>query len=181
MNKIKFIVFFLLTLVFAKVSGAEKDSCTIKMNVLKTDSGYIISAWVHKKEKEIPLKDISVVFEVKRLFGWMELPEETTDSTGRAQVFIPMDLPPQPDHGLMTIKVVIEDNDDVNDASGQIEFKTIRQPDLKTQKTSRAIWASKAPVWLIIVVSVLLGGVWLTYAFVLKTMRSIKKINKSNT
>ena len=168
-----------ITLVFfsAPVFAENKIGVDLKMNLQRTDTTYVISSLLIKKLGNSPVKDISVLFEVKRLLGWMKIKEETTDSLGIANAILPINFPPESNTNKITVRAGISDDDIVADVSKEFVFETKSKAQPSEEQMRRQIWSSHAPVWLIITICVLVGGVWLTYLYVLKLILSIKNSN----
>ena len=171
------ILFFSVIFFSGTIFAENKVSIDLKMNLQRTDTTYVISSLLIKKSDNSPVKDISVLFEVKRLFGWMKIKEETTDSLGIANVILPINFLPESNTNKITIRGSVSDDDVVADVSKEFIFETKSNVQPSEEQIRREIWSSHAPVWLIITISILVGGVWLTYLYVLKLILSIKNSN----
>ena len=171
------ILFFSVIFFSGTIFAENKVSIDLKMNLQRTDTTYVISSLLIKKSDNSPVKDISVLFEVKRLFGWMKIKEETTDSLGIANVILPINFLPESNTNKITIRGSVSDDDVVADVSKEFIFETKSNVQPSEERIRREIWSSHAPVWLIIIISILVGGVWLTYFYVLKLILSIKNAN----
>ncbi len=83
--KIKTIV-ALLALSTGVIAQEKKDGF-ISMQMSANDSMHVITATVTDVKTKAPLKDVAIVFYLKRTFGLMKVGEEaTTDTTGVASV-----------------------------------------------------------------------------------------------
>jgi 5-hydroxyisourate hydrolase-like protein (transthyretin family) len=130
-----------------------------------------------KNGKEIPVKGAELKFYVQRLFGFMPASEEnniTTDENGEASFAFPKNIPGDT-AGVITVAARMEDNEQF----GNVEKKATESwgTALAVDKNPfpRALWESSAPLPLVITVSTLFGGVWVTYFFIFFQLRKIKK------
>jgi hypothetical protein len=133
-----------------------------------------------KDGKEVPVKDVDVKFYVQRLFGNMPAADDytvTTDENGTATFKYPKGIPGDT-LGNLNVVARIEDNDKF----GNIESKTNATwgAPLIVDKDPfpRALWEPYAPFPLVITISILFGGVWITYFIIFSQMVKIKKEGK---
>ncbi len=120
-----------------------------------------------------PVEGVIVGAYVKRLFGSLVIGRETTFDDGTAYIPLPKDLPPSESGSLSIFVRVIEPEDR---AGSQAEIEVTGAPTADIPPfPHRALWASHAPWSLMATLTVLLGGVWLTYCFVLYQVRCLRK------
>ncbi len=122
-----------------------------------------------------PLEGVVIGAYVKRLFGELVIGRETTFDDGTAYIALPKDLPPSKSGRLSILVRVIQPQDR---AGTQTQIEVAGVPLAGADEPPfphRALWASHSPFLLTTTVTVLLGGVWLTYAFVLYQVRCIRK------
>lgn len=126
---------------------------------------------------EIPVKEAEVTFFLKRLFGNMPLTEEnavSTDEKGEAQIVFPSGITGDSLGNITLIAALTDDETFGNVESNASEKWGIAVlPD--KDPFPRALWAPRAPIQLILTLSILFGGVWLVYFFVFYQLNRIKK------
>jgi hypothetical protein len=153
-------------------------SLSLKLN--PNDTARLVTAVVTeigKDGKEIPVKDVEIKFYIQRLFGIMQAAEENTigtDENGEASFVCPKNIPGDT-AGVINIVAKIEDNDKF----GNIETKAASLWGsvlaIENNPFPRALWEPKAPLSLIITLSIIFGGVWFIYFFIFFQLRKIKK------
>ncbi|MBI3462216.1 MAG: hypothetical protein HY000_04030 [Planctomycetes bacterium] len=124
-----------------------------------------------------PLEGVQVAFFVERTFGLLSLGVEETLDDGTAAVPFPEGLPGGPTGKL---RIVAQINEPAEYASVRAQATVdggVVVP-LKVEPFPRALWAPKAPLALVLTIAVLMGGVWLTYAYVLAQLLKIRKEGK---
>ena len=155
----------------------------ITLNLNPHDTAHVATAHVTTigaDGKEIPVKDVEVKFYVQRLFGIMLASDEstvTTDENGEAVFAYPKNLPGDT-AGAFNIVARIEDNEQYGNAeiNAATSWGTVLA--LITDPFPRALWAPNAPIQLILTLSILFGGVWCTYFFIIYQLVKIKKDGK---
>lgn len=149
---------------FLNFSFIEIDRIkTIEINVSEPDN----------TGEKISANEVEVFVYVERLHSLLNIGEKYTDEEGKAIVEFPTDLPGD-SIGNVNIIVRIKDSDKY----GNVEkIKTIKWgiPVSYEQKEIRALWAEEAPLWLIIVVSVILISAWVAFFLAVFKVYKIKK------
>ncbi|MBX9851339.1 MAG: polysulfide reductase NrfD [Cytophagaceae bacterium] len=170
--KVTAVVFVLFTASFQ--SFAQKSNAVINLKERKDNAGIFIEALITQQQTGKPLQNVDLSFYAKRTFGLLPLGDVTSDSVGKAGIQISRKFPPGDTLGNIKIIARIEDSDIVKDTSAY----TIIQSEIRFPSRTpfpRSVWAPHAPLWLIATFILLLGGVWITYAYVIKTIINIKK------
>lgn len=153
----------------ATVASGKRASIALSTTIEEGRKMLVATVTVDGK----PLENARVALFVRRTFGELSLGEETTLDDGTAAVPFPQDLP--------------------GDAGGQLQvIARLKTPPqymsvvsretlpggavvvVENDPFPRAIWAPQAPLALIMVFVVLLGGVWGTYLFVVIQLKRIK-------
>ena len=121
-----------------------------------------------------PVGESDVMFYVEGMLSKMNI-NEGTISDGEYEFTFETDLPGDID-GNITIMAVIEDNDDFGNVTqkksvgwGVLNKKNVTAENYK-------LWSKAGPIWMYIVLSVLLIGVWANYIY---TIINLYKISKS--
>ena len=125
-----------------------------------------------------PVENATISFGVKRTFGTLVLGEDKTLDDGTAAVNFPVDLP---GNARGEIEVVAQVKAPQQFASVQTAatFSGAKYFTARSEPLPRALWAPHAPPALVIPIVVLVGGVWVTYAFVVAQVLAIRRGGKS--
>ena len=120
-----------------------------------------------------PLPDARVAFFVQRSFGELALGEETTLDDGTAAVPFPDGLPGDA-RGNLEVIARLKAPANLASTTGRATLGGGVVVATPSDPFPRAVWAPRAPLVLILVFVVLLGGVWLTFAYVLIQLARIR-------
>ena len=100
--------------------------------------------------------------------------EEGEIENGEFEYEFPTDIPGD-DDGDLTVVVSIEDHDDFGNL---IQEKSVNWGIHKTvpvKKVKNTLWSESAPLWMYIVLTILLVGVWANYIYTIVNLFRIKK------
>jgi hypothetical protein len=165
-------------------SQCISQKAKLSIAVSDGDSVWIVSATLLSRDSSgggTPVVNATITFFVKRLFGLMPIGKDdntaATDDNGVAQLMVPKDIPGDAS-GVLTFVAQIEDNA----LTGALMTKATgawgRAVPVVSEPFPRELWEPRAPIPMIITFCVLLGGVWITYGFVLSQLFNIKKGSK---
>ncbi len=152
--------------VFMELDLKEIDSVkTVTLNAYTLDS----------LQTRVPVQELEVVFSVGGMISKMPI-EEGTLEDGEYEFEFPNDIPGN-SQGDIDVFVVLEDHD---------EFATVTQKKTVNwgvfQKVnveqSYTLWSEVAPIWMYVVLTVLLVGVWSNYIYSFINLLKIKKEGK---
>jgi hypothetical protein len=122
------------------------------------------------------LEEADVIFAVKGMLSNMPI-HEGYISDGEYEFEFPTDIPGD-EHGNLTVIAMIEDSDDFatvfqekNVTWGVHEFE-------KITKQKNTLWSEAAPLWMYVVLTILLVGVWANYVYTVVNLFKIKKEGK---
>ena len=121
-----------------------------------------------------PVEDGTVQFFAKRTFGDLKLGEEKTLDDGTAAVAFPKDLPAG-ENGILHLSAEFKPTDALAGVRVEQPFTGGRVITPQEITLPRALWAPHAPVVLLVVVGIVVGGVWGSYAYVLVQILRIRK------
>ena len=125
-----------------------------------------------------PLAGAKVTFFVQRTFGALDIGHDETFEDGVAMVKFPDNLPGGTEGKLHVIaKVAGAANYAASSGETIVPSDVVVVPE--TDPFPRAIWAPHAPIPLILTLTIALGGVWVTYMFVLLQLRALRKAGNS--
>ncbi|MEX1384129.1 hypothetical protein [Lutibacter sp.] len=124
---------------------------------------------------EIPLEEADLIISVGGMISKMKL-EEGYIEDGKFEFEFPTDIPGDANGDIMVYSI-IEDNDDFGNI---IQQKSINWGTFKTEsiKEGNTLWSEAAPIWMYIVLTILLVGVWANYIYTAVNLFQIKKEGK---
>jgi hypothetical protein len=118
-----------------------------------------------------------VGFYVRRLFGDMELGVDITLDDGTAAVTFPHDLPGDAT-GMLTVVARVLEPDELAGAAAEARVEGGVPTSALAQATPRALWSSRPPIVLVVVIVSLLTIVWATYSVALYQLVQIRRLGK---
>ena len=166
------ILSFLLTLTVA--AQDEKINGSIALQMDTNDSMHVVTATVTNIASQLPAKDVELTFYVQRTFGLMKVADGTTDTTGIISAEFPLDIQGSDSTRKMTVIAKVEDSDVMNDTSFQVVIQS-RLVFPADKPIPRSVAGARAPWWLVITFTAVVGTVWLLFVYVLYLVYRIKK------
>lgn len=137
----------------------------------------VLASEVLPNGEQHPVPNAEVNFGIRRLFGIAPLGDEataTTDENGMATFNFPDGIKGDEKGKVVVIARMID-----NDVYGNVEAASAaawgERLIPETNPFPRALWEPRAPVLLITAFSIIFGGIWFTYAFVILQLVKIKK------
>ena len=124
---------------------------------------------------KIPIEETDVVFSVGALLSKMTIKEEIVED-GEYKFEFPNDLQGDKD-GNIDVFASILDHDDFGNVE---QFKKINWGNLNKQETKKrnTLWSEIAPIWMYVVLTILMVGVWANYIYSFINLLKIKKEGK---
>lgn len=121
---------------------------------------------------EIPMEETDVIIYVQGMLSKMKIAEGTI-SEGAFEFEMPTNLPGDK-NGNLTVFSIIEEHEEYGTV---IQKKNIKWGVFETQITDaeNTLWSSAAPIWMYVVLTILLVGVWANYIYTLINLFKIKK------
>ena len=159
----------------------EEEEITVKnvfleLNLAEIDSVKTITVTGFTKDSigtQTPLEDVDINIYIDGMLAKMKINEGTLSD---GELELPFDtMVPGDVDGNVTIFAMIEDND----AFGKVVQKNSIQwgiSDKKADTSEHKLWSKAGPMWMYIVLSILLIGVWANYIY---TIINLYKISKS--
>ena len=147
--------------------------------VLSKDSSKTISATVYErndKGEKVFLKDIDLVFNVKRLFCLYPIGTSKTDLSGSCSTGFPSDMPGDT-AGKVFIVVRIQDNDTYATVEN-IQLANWGKPVIIEPRPRRGLGDTDAPLWMVYTLLVLLSAVWVHFIYVMILFIRIDRMGK---
>lgn len=126
-------------------------------------------------KNKIPVEEIDVVFSVGALLSKMTIKEETIRH-GEYKFEFPNNLHGDKD-GNIDVFASILDHDDFGNV---VQSKRINWGNLIKQETKKrnTLWSEIAPIWMYVVLTILITGVWANYIYSFINLLKIKKEGK---
>ena len=156
---------------------ATRSAPSITLAPAVEDGKKVIHALVTLDGK--PLRDQKVRLQVRRTFGLLPVGEDTTDEDGTAAVPFPEKLPGNARGEFEVVATILSPADYAGATADQVIAGGVPVIPPTSPTFPRALWASRSPSPLYVTIFVLLGGVWLTYARVVRLIFAIRKGGRS--
>jgi hypothetical protein len=156
----------------APAAPATQPRATVAVSRVTEEGESLIKAVV--LEGVTPVENASVVFEVKRTFGNLIIGEDKTLDDGSAAVKFPKDIPGGP-AGELDVVVEVKSPPQVAGARAEVALDGGVKVSPADDGLPRALWAPHAPLELVIPIFLLLGAVWVTYAYVVTQLIAIRR------
>ena len=122
-----------------------------------------------------PVEEIDVIFSVGGMLSKMPI-EEASVEDGEYEFEFPGNISGDKD-GNVDVFVVVDDNDDFGNVIQKKNVNWGKQNNIAAAEDN-LLWTDAAPIWMYIVLSILLIGVWANYAYSIKNLLQIKKEGK---
>jgi len=151
--------------IFLELNLEEIDSVkTVILNAYSLDS----------LQTKVPIDETEIVFSVRGMISNMPI-EQDYMSDGTFEFEFPENISGDI-NGNVDVFASILDNDEYGNV---IQKKNVNWGVNKTIiKKSNQLWSDVAPIWMYVVLSILLIGVWANYGYTIKNLFSIKKEGK---
>ncbi len=166
----------------SKYSKASADMQVKDVSVdiqLSKDSSKTISATVYElspKGEKVFIKDVDLIFSVKRLFCLYPVGTGKTDPAGICSAAFPSDIPGDT-AGKVELVVRIQDND-IYATVEKSETANWGKLLLLESRPKRGLGDTDAPLWMVYTLLVLLSGVWLHFIYIISLVFRIDRIGK---
>ncbi len=121
---------------------------------------------------EMPVQEVYIKIAVEGMLSKMIL-EEGTIENGELEFVFPTDLPGDVD-GNLTVYSIIEDHDEFGNV---FQKETLKWGVFNKQakEENNKLWSSAAPIWMYIVLTIMLVGVWVNYLYTIINLYRLKK------
>jgi hypothetical protein len=164
---------------YSKVS-ADIQVKDVYMDVqLSKDSSKTITATLYElnsKGEKVFIKDIDLVFNVKRMFCLYPVGTAKTDQAGTGTAVFPSDIPGDKT-GMIDIVVRIQDND-IYASVEKIQSINWGKPLVIERVVRRGLGDTDAPLWMVYTLLVLLTAVWAHFTYILILIIRINRIGR---
>jgi hypothetical protein len=123
----------------------------------------------------LPVEECDIIISVNGMISRMKI-EEGTIENGEFEFEMPTNIPGDA-NGNYTVFAIIQDHDEF---ANVIQEKNVNWGVFTklAADDSNTLWSEAAPIWMYIVLTILLVGVWANYAYTIKNLFSISKEGK---
>ncbi|MEO1010983.1 MAG: hypothetical protein AAFX53_06720 [Bacteroidota bacterium] len=163
-----------------EMDGEEEEisiqDVQMELDLVEKDSVRTVIVTAHTLDSlgtKVPLEEADVILSVKGMLSKMVLDEGTIED-GRYEFEMPMDLPGNTE-GQLEVYSSIEDHDDYGDVvqSGTANWGLLGKD--REVDEGNTLWSDAAPIWMYVVLTILLVGIWANFAYTIINLRKIKK------
>ncbi|MBT8385589.1 MAG: hypothetical protein KJO83_07740 [Bacteroidia bacterium] len=161
----------------------EEDEILIKdlfleLNLAEIDSVKTVLVKANLKDSlgvETPVAELDIIISVGGMLSKMKLEEDTLED-GEFEFEFPNDLQGDAD-GNVTVYAIIDDHDEFGNV---VQKQTINWGIFNKEESeaSNTLWSEAAPIWMYVVLTILLVGVWANYVYTIINLLKIRKEGK---
>ena len=177
--------YIILKAVFEGSEGLDKEeeeiivkNLQLELNLEEIDSvkTVIVKAFViDSVGVKTPVEEADIIISVESMFSNMKI-EEGTIENGEFEFKIPTDIPGDINDDL-TIYATIDDSEEFGNV---IQKETVKWGAFHEHKVKgkNTLWSDYAPIWMYIVLTILLAGVWINYIYSIINLIKIRNEGK---
>lgn len=138
---------------------------------------FLIAETLDSLNNRIIVEEVDVIFTVEGMISNMPI-EDGTVENGEYEFEFPTDIRGDK-NGIINVIVLIDDSDDYGNViqSGENDWGMFDDMPVKQKNT---LWSEAAPIWMYIVLSILLIGVWANFIYTMINLWSISKLGKTD-
>ena len=171
---------------FKGSDGLDRKRKTIKvkdvflsldLEIVDSVKTVTLHAWELDSAKEkIPALETDVIFSVVGMLSKLPIEDETVEE-GEYSFEFPNDISGDKD-GMILLNVYIDDHDDYGSVvlEKSIDWGTF---DERMEEPKTALWLDVAPIWMYVVLTLMLAGVWANFLWTILNLIKIKKEGNS--
>jgi len=177
--------YIILKAVFEGSEGLEEEEDEIsvknlhlelKLSEIDSVKMVMVNAFViDDLGEKLPLEEADIIISVESMFSNMKI-EEGTIENGEFEFKMPTDIPGDINDDL-TIYATIDDNEEFGNV---IQKETVKWGAFHNHKAKgkNTLWSDYAPIWMYVVLTILLGGVWINYIYSIINLIKIRNEGK---
>jgi hypothetical protein len=139
----------------------------------ETRMAYVKAYTLDSLGEEVPVEEMDIIVGVESMLSLMPLAEDYLEE-GEFEIEVPNDLPGEPNGEIVVIAKVDESDDFGTVFARQRVNWGIREEERVVAENQ--LWTRAAPLWMYIVLTIMLVGVWANYAYTVVNLRKIKKL-----
>ncbi len=150
----------------------------LELDLQEIDSVKTVFVKAYLKDSEgtiLPVEECDIRISVNGMISRMKI-EDGTIENGEFEFEMPTNIPGDA-NGNYTVFAIIQDHDEF---ANVIQEKNVNWGVFTklAANDSNTLWSEAAPIWMYIVLTILLVGVWANYAYTIKNLFSISKEGK---
>jgi hypothetical protein len=158
-----------------KVKEITVKDIELELNLTELDSVkmVLVNAFtLDSLNKKIPVGEVDIIIAIQGMLSKMKL-EEGTIEDGKYEFEFPKDIPGDAD-GNLTVYSIIEDHEEFGNVN---QKKTMKWGvfNKHSKKKENTLWSKAAPIWMYIVLTIMLVGVWANYLYTILNLFQLKK------
>ncbi len=162
-----------------KVSEIIIKDITLELNLKEIDSvkkGIVKAYTIDRFGVKTPIEEADVIISIKGMLSNMKI-NEGTIKNGKFEFEFPTDIPGNA-NDTITVYSTIEYNENFGNV---VQEKSIKWGvfNKKIKDNSNTLWSEVAPLWMYIVLTILLLGVWANYLFTIINLLKIYREGKN--
>jgi hypothetical protein len=147
----------------------------LKLNLTEKDSikKVLVKAYtIDSVGAQIPANDVNIIVAVGGMLSKMPIVEGIIED-GEFEYVFPTDLPGDV-NGDLTVYSIIDDHEEFGNIT---QKKTIKWGVFteQSEELNNTLWTSAAPIWMYIVLTIMLVGVWANYIYTIIHLYQLKK------
>ena len=152
---------------------------TLELELLMEDSipmAYINAYTFDSLGEQLPIEELEIIVGVESMISSMTLEEDYLEE-GEYELELPMDIPGDAE-GNFVVNVVVDEHDEFGTV---IQKQSVNWGTRKDEviEAKNELWTDGAPIWMYIVLTIMLVGVWANYAYTVRNLRKIKKMGNN--
>lgn len=138
---------------------------------------FLLAETLDSLNNRVPVEEVDVIFSVEGMISNMPI-EDGTVENGEYEFEFPTDIRGDK-NGIINVIVLIDDSDDYGNViqSGENDWGMFDDMPVKQKNT---LWSEAAPIWMYIVLSILLIGVWANFIYTMINLWNISKLGKTD-
>ncbi|MGI9532828.1 hypothetical protein [Lutimonas sp.] len=156
----------------------EVKDLILDLNLINRDSSQFVSLSASTKDSigtTEPVEELDVVFSIGGMLSKMPI-EDASLEDGSYEFQMPDDIPGDI-NGDFQLYAFIDDHDDYGTVTQVVESNWGVFDDIKEPEKNK-LWTEAAPIWMYVVLTLLLVGVWANFIYTISKLRKIKKLGR---
>ena len=151
----------------------------LEMDLVVEDSipmAYVYAYTMDSLGEKVPVEELDFILSVEGMLSKLPL-EEAFLEAGEYSFEMPTDIPGDPE-GNIVVCAVVEDHEEFMNVTMKksVNWGTYKQVNVEEKNK---LWTDAAPVWMYIVLTILLVGVWANYVYTVINLMRIRKLGKN--
>lgn len=142
-----------------------------------TKMAYVTAYTLDSLGEEVPVEELDIIVGVKSMISAMPIAEDYLEE-GEFEVEVPEGIPGD-QNGELVVQVMVDESDEFGTVYAEKAAAWGKRGE-KLVAPKHQLWTKAAPIWMYVVLTIMLVGVWANYAYTVVNLRKIKKMGKNN-